>query len=563
MTNTTTKKWRSAAAAIAAAAVVGTLLIAVDPGGAAGAGVGTSELPLATIGDAEYVGAFALPAATFGESSLNYSEGPIEVHDGSLFVVGHAHQQAIAEFTVPPLVDTVEIAQLNTAADPIQEFATVLDRASGGNNQRIDRISGLDMFDGQLVVNAYEYYDAPADNTDTTIVIRDPDDLAGSEVVGYHRIAGAARAAGWMTELPAIWQAAFGATHLTGHSSNIPIHSRSSIGPSLFALDAADLLGATGPVAIETQDLLSFALGNRLADDLSNASGTNDLWTHLSGAEFGFVIPGTRTYMTVGSSGGHDSGVGYKITQSDGNLCGGYCSNDAADKVNAYWMWDLEDLLAVKAGEQQPHEVRPYEYGEFEQPFQTDSYLNPIGGGSFDASTGTLYLSIARANNTVGTYSNPPIIVAYQFPSVGDPRTITVTGCEAHTDSIVRLYAAAFGRTPERAGFRFWYDAYRTGDWTLPAMARFFTSSDEFSGTYGRLDNNAFVRQLYRNVLGREGEASGVDFWTGRMAAGDGRGTILLRFAESPENIEHTATLQPILGPFSDGVAGGFDCSRF
>lgn len=563
LTHATNPRSRAAVACLASLTVGATALAVAPVGATSGNAVDPSSLPLVTIGDADYVGAFALPAATYGESELNYSEGPIEVDDGSLFIVGHAHQQAIAEFTMPPLIDSTEIADLNTAAAPVQPFVTVLDRASGGNNQNIDRISGLDMVDGQLVVNTYEYYDAPADNSDTTIVVRDPDDLDGSAVVGYHRIEGATRAAGWMTELPPIWQNEFDATHLTGFSSSIPINGRSSIGPSLFTIDGADLVDATGPSSVSTQELLGFDLSNRLADDLFNDSGSNELWTHLSGAEFGFVVPGTRTYMTVGFSGGHESGIGYKITQDDGNLCGGYCSYEAADNINAYWMWDLDDLLAVQAGSQLPHEVRPYEYGEFEQPFQTGQYRNAIGGGSFDASTGTLYLSIQKANNTVGTYANPPIIVAYQFPNVGDPSTITATGCEPYSDSIARLYAAAFDRQPDRGGFRYWLDLYTDGDVTLPAMAGYFASSDEFVLTYGSLDNNQFVRQLYRNILGREGEADGVAYWLERMSAGDSRGTILLRFAESTENINRTGTVMPALGPFNDGVRGGFDCSRF
>ncbi len=544
-----------------ACSVIGATL-GVSPVGAATSDDQTSSLTLASISNADYVGAFALPATDFGESDLNFSQGPIEVHEGSIFIVGHAHQQAIAEFSIPGLVNSTSIADLNIGTI-VQPFSTILDRASGGNNQNIDRVGGLDMVDGQLVVNTYEYYDAPADNTDTTLVVRDPDDLAGSDVIGYHRIGGAARAAGWLTEVPLEWQNALGGTHLTGHSSGIPIHSRSSMGPSAFTFDGASLLSSESASAITTNNLLSFDLSNRLADDLSNTSGTNDLWTHLSGARFGFIVPGTRTYMTVGSSGGHETGVGYKITQDSGRLCGGYCSVEAADNVNAYWMWDLNDLVAVRSGALQPHEVRPYEYGEFEQPFQAGSYINQIGGGSFDAETGTLYLSLLGANNTVGRYANPPIIVAYQFPDVGVPGAFTATGCETHTDSIVRLYTAAFDRQPERGGFVFWFNAYRGGDFPLPAMADFFADSDEFARTYGQLDNEEFVRQLYRNVLGREGEAGGVEFWLGQMTAGEQRGIVLLRFAESPENIENTETAEPIMGHFSNGVVGGFDCSRF
>ncbi len=528
------------------------------------ASVVEETLPLITFDDFDYVGAFALPADEFGQSSLNFSEGPIDVDGDSLYIVGHNHQQAIAEFTIPELVDSTNIADLNTATPPAQNFAAVLDRVPV-NDQNINRIGGLEYHDGQLIVNGYEYYDAAADNTDTTLVIRDADQLATSKVDGYFQLDGAARASGWISEVPEYWQDALGGTHLVGHSSGIPINGRSSIGPSAYALDADDIVGASSSdPALSSSTLLEFSLDNRLHDDLSNADLDNDLWTHLSSAAFGFIVPGSRTYVTVGASGGHESGIGYKITQDDGNLCGGYCSYEAADVVNQYWLWDLDDLLDVRAGSIAAHSVRPYAYGEFPQPFQAGSYLNPIGGGSFDATTGTLYLSLQGANNTVGTYSNPPIIVAYQFPNI-DGSSVpapspTETGCEGYTDSIARLYTAAFGREPERDGFRFWFREYLAGSWSLPQMATFFAGSDEFTGTYGSLDEEGFVRQLYRNVLRREGDLIGIDFWTAELNGGMTRGMLLLRFAESPENITNSGTTPPILGPYNAGRSGPFSC---
>jgi len=62
-------------------------------------------------------------------------------------------------------------------------------------------------------------------------------------------------------------------------------------------------------------------------------------------------------------------GIGYKPTQSDGNVCGGPCPYDADDYYNYYWLWDVNDLLAVKNGTLNPHDVRPYDYGVFNAPF--------------------------------------------------------------------------------------------------------------------------------------------------------------------------------------------------
>jgi hypothetical protein len=378
-----------------------------------------TQLPLIHLQDFQYRGAFRLPDDTFGTSSLNYSQGPIEYNrdNHSLFIVGHAHHQQIAEFAVPELVASDHILDLNMSGDPLQVFSDILGRVSGGNPQSLDRIGGLDYIHGpdgaELIVNAYEYYDAPGDNTQTTATVRTAGDLGGSAVEGFFTFqGGAGHTSGWISPIPPRWRALLGGTHITGQSSGIPIISRCSVGPSAFAFDPSAIVGnPTVPDPVPTTLLLDFSLAHPLHADLSNTSLTNDLWTHLSRVVFGFVIPGSRTYATIGHSGGHASGICYKCTQDDGTLCGGYCPPDASDYYHYYWLWDVNDLLAVKSGAMQPYDVRPYEYGEFPTPFQTRT----LGGGAFDPGTGKLYLSVQRADTLQGTYSNPPIVGVYGF----------------------------------------------------------------------------------------------------------------------------------------------------
>ena len=137
-------------------------------------------------------------------------------------------------------------------------------------------------------------------------------------------------------------------------------------------------------------------------------------------------------------------------------------------------------------------------------------------------------------------------------------KPFTQTQCEGDSDSVARLYTAGLGRQPEQGGFDFWITEYTLGTWTFPRMAEFFVSSPEFAESYGTLTQDEFIRQLYRNVLGREGEAGGVTFWNGEMSAGMTRATVLMRFAESPENIANSGTVEPTLGPFNEGRAAGY-----
>jgi hypothetical protein len=389
------------------------------------------DLPLLTLDDFVYRGAFRLPDDDFGVSNLNYSEGPIayDAQAHSLFIVGHAHHQAVAEFAVPALSQATTLAELPMASAPSQSFVTLLDRTPDGNPQDLDRIGGMAVFEDQgqrrLLVNAYEYFDAPGDNTLTTLVVEEAKALEGSSVAGFFRFrGGAGHTSGWLSPIPLVWQGLLGGTHITGQSSGIPIISRTSVGPSAFAFSMDQFQTvASIPDPVPTTTLLDFSLDEPLASDLSNDSLQNTLWTHLSRVVYGFIVPGSRTYVTLGYSGGHSSGVCYKCVQDDGNLCGGYCAPDPNDYAQYYWLWDVNDLAGVAAGTLQASSIRPYAHGVFQTPFAT----HELGGGVFDPDSGLLYLTINKADTEQGTYSNPPVVVAYSFALTPPPPTPPAT----------------------------------------------------------------------------------------------------------------------------------------
>lgn len=372
---------------------------------------------LLSIEDFNFAGAFALPDAKYGESSANWAEGVMEVNGNSLFFVGHDHDDAIAEFTIPTLVNSKSIAQLRYAPAPRQEFTRTIDRVPGGNRDSLDQIVGLELYKGRLFANAIEYYDGPADNRTSTFVIQDAASIGDSQIAGFYSLRGRARASGWLSSVPFDWRQQLGCTHITGHSSGGPIISRHSVGPSAFCVNLDTLVSDSPKKTVVTSELLGFRLKRPLQNDLFNKSGENKVWTHLSQARYGFIVPGTSTYATFGSSGGHTSGVGYKLNRGDGEECPGYCPVDPADEHNYYWFWDMRDLLKVQQGKLPAAAVKPYASGKFDVPFQTGGSLNQIGGASYDELSGRLYLSVLRANNTLGGYSNPPVIAAYKINS--------------------------------------------------------------------------------------------------------------------------------------------------
>lgn len=148
-------------------------------------------------------------------------------------------------------------------------------------------------------------------------------------------------------------------------------------------------------------------------------------------------------------------------------------------------------------------------------------------------------------------------------PSEATPPDFAVTDCPGVSDSVLRLYTAGLGRTADEDGYDFWSEQYQAGNWSLQRAAEHFVVSEEFVASYGSLNNLEFVERLYRNVLGREGEPSGVEFWTGQLDSGArSRAIVLLNFAESPENVELSGTTPPSLGFFNGGLVGPWTCTQ-
>lgn len=107
---------------------------------------------------------------------------------------------------------------------------------------------------------------------------------------------------------------------------------------------------------------------------------------------------------------------------------------------------------------------------------------------------------------------------------------------------VAYLYEAGLNRDGniDLPGLNFWIGVLEGGA-SLREIARAFLNSNEFTEAFGAIDSLsdlALVEELYRNVLNREGEQGGIDFWTGQLARPEvSREDMLVAFAESTENM--------------------------
>lgn len=112
-----------------------------------------------------------------------------------------------------------------------------------------------------------------------------------------------------------------------------------------------------------------------------------------------------------------------------------------------------------------------------------------------------------------------------------------------------RLYQASFDRAPDAGGLGFWIAQMDNG-MTLHEVAKNFIASAEFKMLFGVAPSDEkFLQALYGNVLHRQADADGFDFWTKALSGGADRTDVLVAFSTSDEN------QAAVIGQISHGIS--------
>jgi len=173
------------------------------------------------------------------------------------------------------------------------------------------------------------------------------------------------------------------------------------------------------------------------------------------------------------------------------------------------------------------------------------------GGGGNDTLDGGAGIDTALFSGPRAEYEVTTTAGSYTVRhTTGSDGTDTLIGIErlAFSDARVaidvggnagmayRLYQAAFNRAPDLGGLGYQMTALDDG-LHISQVANNFLHSPEFSLTYGNLNTEEFVTQLYLNVLHRNPDASGLDYHSAHLDSGAlTRADVLLQFSESGEN---------------------------
>jgi hypothetical protein len=342
--------------------------------------------PLVQSKDLVLEGSFRLPEGTFGGSEFAYGGTGLAFNAASrsLFIVGHDHHQQVAEIAIPEIRKGTSVSSLATATvlqpftDPTEGTMASVDP---GETNPI-KVGGLLPFQGRLYTSVYVYYDADRTQRLTHFVsgtnLSTTHDVRGPYQVGT---AGAGYIDGYFAEVPALWQSLLGGPVVNGQCC-IPIITRTSYGPALFALNPADI-GVKNPAP--ATPLVYYP-----SDHTVNEWNVKSTFFNGSTEVGGVVIPeGTRSALFFGRH-----GLG-SFCYGEGAACGDpsnpYKGNHAYPYSTYVWAYDLLDLAAVKAGRKRPWDVRPYAVWSLPLPFGvTDARLR---GATYDRSTGRIFIT--------------------------------------------------------------------------------------------------------------------------------------------------------------------------
>ena len=106
--------------------------------------------------------------------------------------------------------------------------------------------------------------------------------------------------------------------------------------------------------------------------------------------------------------------------------------------------------------------------------------------------------------------------------------------------SVARLYSALLGRNPDNAGLNYWLGDVMLSDNTTQGMSSAFAGSEEYTARFGAQSDEQFINQLYNNILNRDADQPGYDYWLEDIANTGDRSGMIVSFADSEEYIANT-----------------------
>lgn len=361
--------------------------------------------PLLNKQDLVYAGAFRVPGGGTEDWTLAYGGSAITFNpnNDSMFLIGHIHRQRSVEISIPALVNSNNLSDLNTAT-VIQNFTDAYEgrrQSVNPSDPNSQDTGGQLVFGNRLYLSVYSYYDGAG--TQSASHFSRPLDLSETgDVVGPVKVGTTypGFVSGYMGVIPQVWREEFGGPALTGNFG-IAIAGRQSWGPAASVFDPTDIDSGSAVPAVQ---VVGYPSGNGVLG--ADYSSTNPYFNGTTRGE-GIVFPeGSRSVLFFGR---HGTG---NYCYGTGATCGDPADADQGTHAHPYvyqvWAYDALDLIRVAKGYAAPSAIQPYSVWTFNMPFEGEG-KHEIGGVAYDRLNETIYISQLRGERPL------PIIHAFRI----------------------------------------------------------------------------------------------------------------------------------------------------
>lgn len=359
---------------------------------------------LINTGNIEYLGGFALPVSGdvgvsrfgFGGYGLSAYKDPAT---GKLTLfVGGFDPGRFAQVEVPSGFVKSAIWENLPVAKLLQKFTDItngeIDKAGNslGNNSNGVLTLGTLAYNGRLITTAVQWYAYDQLNSHGVASINFKNNNTFQGFYSISSTTAPIRAlSGEMGLVPSEWQTEFGSPAVTGNQS-VSIRSTTSYGPSLTTFDP-DQLGRSSIVTGKT--LLFYPSSSPLCGAPGCDQLDNPIFNGTSRIRGFALVKNSSSVLYIGT---HGVG-GYWYGTTDGGPNGlkdlpqNMWTGDHSSKYEyRIWAYNANELAAVKRGEKNPWDVKPYAI--FDLPdLSTLDPLGQIKGSTYDQDSGLLFIT--------------------------------------------------------------------------------------------------------------------------------------------------------------------------
>ncbi|WP_157678404.1 DUF4214 domain-containing protein [Oleiphilus messinensis] len=88
------------------------------------------------------------------------------------------------------------------------------------------------------------------------------------------------------------------------------------------------------------------------------------------------------------------------------------------------------------------------------------------------------------------------------------------------SETILEIYVAFYGRPADPAGLKYWAKELAAVDGDVSKIIGAFGTSPEYETRFGALNDTSLITNLYQQILGRDPDAAGLNFYQGELSSG-------------------------------------------